>query len=170
VNVADTVYCWLLRLYPASYRDEFGDEMTSVFRAAQTELTLARASKLSFYRREFFGILSGALRAHFDSLFGPDVPFRRFYMQSQFRFPRSTVFLMCVILAGVMLAIEKAKIVVQMKEGLPLETVAVWHPLFWLYPFAVVLAVVGAVWGILFALHRTGMHRLDRMRAWPDQK
>jgi hypothetical protein len=34
----------------------------------------------------------------------------------------------------------------------------------------VVLAVVGAVWGILFALHRTGMHRLDRMRAWPDQK
>jgi hypothetical protein len=160
----------LLRLYPASYRDEFGDEMASVFRAAQSEIPLAAASKLSFYRREFVGILSGALRAHLDSLFGPTVPFRRFYMQPQFRFPRSTVFLMCVILAGVIMAIEKAKIVVQMKEGLPVETVAVWHPLFWFYPFAVVLAVVGAVWGILFALRRTGMHRLDRMRVWPDQQ
>jgi hypothetical protein len=165
-----TVYCWLLYLYPESYRHEFVEEMTRVFREAQSDVPQSLPAKLSFYRREFCGILSGALRAHFDSLFGPDVPFRRFYMQSQFRFPRSTVFLMCVILAGVMLAIEKAKIVVQMKEGLPLETVAVWHPLFWLYPFAVVLAVVGAVWGILFALHRTGMHRLDRMRAWPDQK
>jgi hypothetical protein len=168
--VAHMVYCWLLRLYPVSYRDEFGDEMTSVFHAAQSEATLAAASKLSFYRREFFGILSGALRAHFDSLFGPTVPFRRFYMQPQFRFPRSTVFLMCVILAGVILAIQKAKIVVQMKEGLPLDTVAAWHPLFWLYPFAMVLAVVGAIWGILFALRRTGMHRLDRMRVWPDQQ
>ena len=91
-------------------------------------------------------------------------------MQPQFRFPRSTVFLMLVILAGVMLAIEKAKMVVQMKQGLPLDTVAVWHPLFWLYPFAVVLAIVGLVWGILFALRRTGMHRLDRIRAWPDQQ
>jgi hypothetical protein len=170
MNVAYTVYCWLLRLYPASYRDEFGDEMTSVFCAAQSEIPLAAASKLSFYRREFFGMLSGALRAHLDSVFGPTVPFRRFYMQPQFRFPRSTVFLMLVILAGVMLAIEKAKIVVQMKEGLPLETVAVWHPLFWLYPFAVVLAVVGPVRGILFALRRTGMHRLDRIRVWPDQQ
>ena len=165
-----TVYCFLLSLYPRSYRDEFGEEMTCVFREAQSDVPQSLAAKLSFYRREFCGILSGALRAHFDSLFGPTVPFRRFYMQPQFRFPRSTVFLMLVILAGVMLAIEKAKIVVQMNEGLPLETVAVWHPLFWLYPFAVVLAVVGAVWGILFALHRTGMHRLDRMRAWPDQK
>jgi len=170
VNVAHTVYCWLLRLYPASYRDEFGDEMTSVFRAAQGEIPLAAASKLSFYRREFVGILSGALQAHFDCLFGPTVPFRRFYMQPQFRFPRSTVFLMLVILAGVMLAIEKAKIVVQMKEGLPLDTVAVWHPLFWLYPLAVVLAIVGLVWGILFALRRTGVHRLGRIRAWPDQQ
>jgi hypothetical protein len=66
--VAHTVYCWLLRLYPASYRDEFGDEMASVFRAAQSEIPLAAASKLSFYRREFVGILSGALRAHLDSL------------------------------------------------------------------------------------------------------
>jgi hypothetical protein len=81
VNVAYTVYCWLLRLYPASYRHEFGDEMISVFHAAQSEVPLAAASRLRFYRREFSGILSGALRAHCDSLFAPTIPFRRFYMQ-----------------------------------------------------------------------------------------
>jgi hypothetical protein len=56
-----TVY--LLCLYPGSYRDEFGAEMTSVFRDARSTLPPALAAKLSFYRREFCGLLSGALRA-----------------------------------------------------------------------------------------------------------
>ena len=33
-----TVYCWLLRLYPESHRDEFGEEMTVVFRDARSTL------------------------------------------------------------------------------------------------------------------------------------
>ena len=91
-------------------------------------------------------------------------------MHPEFRFPRSTVFLMWVILAGVVLAIEKAKAVVAMNEGLRLETVAIWHPLFWLSPLAVVLAIVGAIWGILFALRRTGMHRLANVQTPPEQR
>ena len=91
-------------------------------------------------------------------------------MRPEFRFPRSTVFLMWVILAGVVLAIQKAKAVVAMNEGLRLETVAIWHPLFWLSPLAVVLAIVFAVWGILFALRRTGMHRLANVQTPPDQR
>src|SRR6516162_10024983 len=98
-----TVYRWLLCLYPRSYRREFGDEMTSVFHDARIKLPPALTAKISFYHREFCGLLSGALLAHFDDVFGPAFP--RFYMQRQFRFPRSTVFLMCVILAGVVLAI-----------------------------------------------------------------
>jgi hypothetical protein len=33
-----------------------------------------------------------------------------------------------------------------------------------------VLAAVGTVWGILFALHRTGMQRLDNVQTWPEQQ
>ena len=159
--MTSSLYCWLLFLYPRSYRHEFGEEMASVFRQARSGLPPALLSKVSFYRREFCGLLSGSLRVHFDRLFGPAIPSWRFDMQPQFRFPRSTVFLMWVILAGVVLAIQKAKLVVNMKQGLPPGTVPVLGSLlFWLYPLAVVLAVAGAVWGILFALRRTGVHRL----------
>src|SRR6266403_297698 len=99
----------MLCLYPGSYRGEFAEEMTSVFRDACCALPPALAAKISFYRREFCGLLSGALCAHIGRLFGPALPFRRFSMQRQFRFPRSTVFLMCVILVGLVLAIHKAQ-------------------------------------------------------------
>ena len=162
--MALTVYCWLLCLYPGSCRHEFGEEMTCVFRDARSDLPPALVAKISFYRREFCGVLSSAVWAHFDRLFGPANPFPRFYMQPQFRFPRSTVFLMWVILAGVLLAIEKAKII-QVKYG-PQEVMAVWNSLPWflfLFP-ALACVAVAAVWGLLFALRRTGMHRLDSVR------
>ena len=56
--MALTVYCWLLFLYPGSYRDELGKEMTSVFRDARNTLPPALAAKIRFYRREFCGLLS----------------------------------------------------------------------------------------------------------------
>lgn len=168
--MALTAYCWLLWLYPRSYRHEFGEEMRFVFRNARSDLPQALAAKISFYRREFCGLLSGALSAHLDRLFGPTIPFRRFDMQPQFRFPRSTVFLMWVILAGVLLTIEKAK-AIQVKYG-PEEVMAVWNSLPWflfLFP-ALACAAVVAVWGVLFALRRTGMHRLDGVGTWPEQR
>ena len=167
------LYQGLLHLYPAAYRQEFGAEMQGVFLQSQAERGLQPLLKRSkFCARELSGLLSGAAQAHLVSALGMDnwLRLRRFNMRPQFRFPGSTVFLMCVILAGVVLAIEKAKTIVQMQEGLPPRTVAAWHPLFWLYPFALALAVAGAVWGILFALRRTGMHRLDRAQTWPGQK
>lgn len=162
--MALTVYRWLLCLYPASCRHEFGEEMTSVFHEARNALPPALPAKMGFYQREFCGLLSGALRARFECLFGPAIPFRRLDMRPQFRFPRSTVFLMCVILAGVLLAIEKAE-TIQVKYG-PQDVMAVWNSLPWfLFAFpALACASVAAVWGLLFALRRTGMHRLDGMR------
>ena len=112
-----TFYRWMLCLYPGSYRGEFADEMTSVFLAAQSTLPPALAAKISFYRREFCGLLSGAVRAHFDRLFGPAIPFRRFDMQPQFRFPRSTVLLMLVIFAGTVLTIAKASSIAGARPG-----------------------------------------------------
>jgi len=93
-------------------------------------------------------------------------------MRPGFRFPRSTVVLMCVILAGVGLAIDKAKTVVEMKSGLPHSTLAVWDAMFSsiLFALLLVVAAVGTVWGILFALHRTGMQRLDNVQTWPEHE
>jgi len=166
--VALTVYGWLLCLYPVSYRREFGEEMTSIFREARSDLPPTLTPKISFYRREFCGLLSGALYAHFDRLFGPAIPFRRIDMQPQFRFPRSTVFLMCVILAGVVVAINKAVDVVQLKQGLPRVSNQSWEPMVGalLLTLAIIVAAVAAVWGALFATRRTGMHRLEGVQTW----
>jgi len=153
-----TVYRWMLCLYPWSYRDEFGEEMTSVFHEARSALPSALAAKISFYRREFCGLLSGALCAHFDRRFGPAIPFPRFDMQPQFRFPRSTVFLMLVIFAGVVLTIAKASSVAGDTLGLA------WRSLASVLVFVLLstCSVAAVVWGILHIRRRSGVHRLDR--------
>jgi len=148
--------------------------MTAVFVQARRDAQGAPfATRTFFYFREISGLLSGALRGHLRRVVGFNdwIPSRRFDMHPQFRFPRSTVFLMCVILAGVVTAIDKAKTVVRMKEGLPPGTTAVWDPMLWslLFALALVLIAVAAVWGILFALRRSGMHRLDGIQTWPER-
>ncbi len=157
-----TVYCWLLCLYPGSYRDEFGAEMTSVFHHAKSDLPPALAAKISFYQREFCGLLAGALCAHLHGLFGPPISFRRFDMQAQFRFPRSTVFLMLVIMAGVMLTIAKASSVAGGTLG------SAWSALLSLLIWMLLSMSTAAalVWGILHTLRRSGVHRLDNVQSW----
>ena len=160
--VALTVYCWLLCLYPGSYRDEFAEEMTSVFREARSQLPPTLSAKISFYRREFCGLLSGALCAQFNRLFGTAVPFRRFDMQPQFRFPRSTVFLMVVIFAGVVLTIAKASSIAGDTVG------SVWPSLISVLGFMLLTMCTAAavVWGILHSLRRSGVHRLENVEGW----
>jgi hypothetical protein len=154
-----TVYCWLLWLYPRSYRDEFGQEMTCVFREARSDLPKLLAAKISFSRREFCGLLSGALRIRFDHLFGPAIPFGRFHMQPQFRFPRSTVFLMIVIFAGVLLTIRMASRVAGDTVGL------VWPSMVSVLVLLVLTmgSAAAVVWGILHTLRRSGVHRLENI-------
>ena len=157
--MALTVYHWLLCLYPGSYRHEFGKEMTFVFREARSELSPRLNAKIMFYRREFCGLLSGALCAHFDRLFGPGISFPRFYMQPQFRFPRSTVFLMIVVFAGVVLTIAKASSV----AGDTLESAfrTLVSALFFVPLITCTVAAVG--WGILHIRRRSGVHRLQNV-------
>ena len=154
-----TVFCWLLCLYPASYRDEFSEEMRFVFRNARGALPRAPVANINFYIREFCGLLSGALRAHLDRLFGPVIPFRRFYMQPQFRFPRTTVFLMLVIFAGVVLTIRLASSVAGDKVG------SVWPSLISILVLMVLTMSITAaiVCGILHTLRRSGVHRLENL-------
>lgn len=155
-----TVYWCLLRLYPGSYRHEFGEEMTSVFREARSQTQPALAAKISFYQREFCGLLSGALRTHFDRLFRPVVPFRRPPMRPHFRFPRSTMFQMLVIFAGVVLAIAEASRVAGDTSGLAWRTLV--SALFFILLTTCTAAAI--VWGILHSLRRSGVHRLENMQ------
>lgn len=81
-------------------------------------------------------------------------------MQPQFRFPRSTVFLMLVIFAGTVLTISKAASVA---GGL-----AVWPSLVSVLVFLLLTMCKAAVivWGILHTLRRSGAHRLEKVQSW----
>lgn len=151
----------LLCLYPADFRREYHEEMTSVFRQAyDVSKTSNLLAHVSFCSRESAGLLLGALRERAHSIFGFNewIPSRRFDMRLEFRFPRSTVFLMVLIFAGVVLTISKAS-GIELKYG---SSSAVWPSLVLTLATVVSLALASAVfiWGILFALQRTGVHRL----------
>jgi hypothetical protein len=165
-----TLYRALLYLYPSAHRCEYGEEMMAVFLAVQAETwKKGRLARCLFCVRELQGLLAGALREHFQMttcsrrlspLFS-----RRLTMRSEFRFPKTTVTLMTLILAGVLLAIEKAKAI---QSAVPYSNphVGPIPPVeFTLWPLLIVVfagaCTAGAMgWAILFALHRSGVHRL----------
>ena len=158
--MALTVYCWLLCLYPGSYRCEFGEEMTAVFREALNELPPALVAKISFYGREFSGLLSGALRAQIDRLFDPAMSSGRFDMRPHARFHPSTVLLMLVMFALVVLGMATAIGV----AGGTLE--AVWPSLGAVVAFLLlsICAAAAVVLGFLHMLRRSGVHRLENVQ------
>lgn len=168
------LYRCLLRLYPAAYRREFGEEMTSVYHQVHDDI---RSKNLitgaSFCAREIPGLVAGALHEHFRSITGSYdwIPLRRFDMRPEFRFPRSTVFLMLVSLAGVVLSLEKARSV-QVKYGAGATLMSVWPALPWALVLMLLIlsATVAITWGILFALQRTGVHRLANLQPWSEQR
>ncbi len=157
------LYRSLLYFYPPAYRRDFGDEMASVFLQVQREHAGSTiVSRAALWAHEVSGLIAGALQAHLCSLFGinDSSPFGRFNMRPQFRFPRSTVFLMCVILAAVAFAIEKAQHIQATLTGMPTREQTI-VPL--LVTFGLVYAAAAAVWALLFALNRSGTHRLSRL-------
>ena len=166
-----SLYRCLLRLYPAAYRHEYGDEMAEVFREVNREIwgkgLLPRAV---FILREFAGLVHGALQEHSRVITGSHLlfPSRRFTMRSEFRFPKATPILMAVILAGVILTIERATAI---QDSLPyanpkLPPIHAEHFTFFpamavIFLSAYAAAVIG--WVVLFALRRSGVHRLSEM-------
>src|SRR6266576_6555723 len=108
-----SLYHSLLYLYPPAHRHEYGEEMITVFREVQTE-TARRGmlARVLFWLRELQGLLAGALCEHLRTITGSHYPSpifsRRLSMRSEFRFPKATVTLMTIILAAVVMAIEKA--------------------------------------------------------------
>jgi hypothetical protein len=158
------LYEGFLRLYPRPYRQQFGNEMVAVFREADADVHAKGSSATArFYLREIGGLFRGALVEHTHHILGPHVLFplspRRFTMRSEFRFPKTTAILMSIIFAGVILAMEKAN-TIQVKYAAGADSI--WPSLPWFLGLTLLFtcATVVVIWGILFALGRTGVQRL----------
>jgi hypothetical protein len=167
------LYRRLLALYPAAYREQFTEEMVAVFSDIYAEaVTQEMRARALLYLREALGLLAGALHEHARALgagIWMDVSPRRFSMRNEFRFPKTTAVLMTIILAGVIMAIRKGEAI---EASLPhvSQPIAPIHsaPSYLLpgvvagFLFFYAAGLIG--WAILFALRRSGVHRLDEMR------
>jgi len=91
-------------------------------------------------------------------------------MTRSFRFPRSTIFLMVVIFAGVIIAIDRARDI-QLGQAAGTVDIADWL-IFQVFVLALALmGVAGAIgFAILLALRRDGVHRLSKAQTWPGQR
>ena len=95
-------------------------------------------------------------------------------MHAEFRFPRATLILMALILAGTVLAIEKAQAI---SASLPHinppvgpiqpERLTFLRPVLLMFAAAYATGLIG--WAILFALKRSGMHRLSQVEGSPGR-
>jgi hypothetical protein len=166
------LYQKLLYLYPRQYRQQFAEEMTAVFRDVDADARRGGSmATAKFYVREAGGVLGGAMtervRQRFGSYPSPIFP-RRFTMRPGFRFPKSTSFLMTVILAGIVLAIDKAEAI---RNALPANIQPagpMWDPhvnilTTMALTFLLVDFAAAAAWVVLFTLRRSGVHRLAEM-------
>ena len=87
-------------------------------------------------------------------------------MRSEFRFPKATAPLMAIILALIVVAIEKAKAIQASLPHTNPHVGPIQPAQFTLFStLVVVLAITCAAgllgWAILFALRRSGLHRLS---------
>ena len=168
------LYRLMLRLYPPAHRAKFGEEMMAVLQQGSTDTSHEPlAARFWFAIRETSGLLRGALQEHAQAILGTHAwdsfPNRRFTMHSGFRFPRATPWLMAVILAAVVLAIEKATAIRASVPAInpPVGPIRPEHFTFLpavllIFAAAYALGVLG--WAILFVLHRSGTHRLDAVQ------
>jgi hypothetical protein len=165
------VYRQLLRLYPAEHRDLFGEEMLAVLVEERDEKTQRkRLSRARLVLRETSGLLMGALRARYRGLtqIHNELSFvtGRFAMRNGFRFPITTIVFMMLILGCVIWAIQKgeniAASVPAVNPPLPIHIQPVHSTLIGALPlfFAFFYAAGLIGWAILFALRRSGVHRL----------
>jgi hypothetical protein len=170
-----SLYEHLLRLYPGPYRQQFADEMLSVFNQLQCENSIhPRLRRGIFYVREIAGVLRGAAGERYRSLRGEDLGLFEggFMMRDGFRFPKATAVLMTLILAGIVVAIQKGEAI---QASLPASNPQIGpiQPVHSVMLSSIVSSLLifyaaGSIgWIILLALRKFRIHRLDEI---PSQK
>jgi hypothetical protein len=169
-----TVYRRLLRLYPATYREHFGEEMLDVFHAASADAqTKTLTAQILFCAREFAGVVRGAASEHLHNLIGTELCNwrRRFTMRDGFRFPKTTAVLMMFILAGVMIAIKRGYDIATSLPHVNPQIPPIQSMPSSLLPvvlFLIFFYAAGFIgWLVLYAMRRSGVHRLDEMGGQP---
>jgi len=173
-----TVYRSLLRLYPAEYRRVFGEEMLAVLSEECDQLASRRSlARVRLFLREAGGLIGGAVREQLRGFLQieQELSFTtgRFAMRNGFRFPISTIIFMALILGCVLTAIKKgqdiASSVPNVNPPLPIHIQPVHSillggmPLF--FGFFYAAGLIG--WAILYALRRSGVHRLADVSTAP---
>jgi Na+-transporting NADH:ubiquinone oxidoreductase subunit NqrB len=88
-------------------------------------------------------------------------------MHRDFRFPRWTILLMLAIMFGMFVAIEKARdIQVRYSASSDLPVL----PAVFVTVFALMFVIAAAAYLVVFALKRSGVHRLSNVHPWPGRK
>ena len=157
-----TLYRFLLSFYPSAHSVDYREEMTAVFAEARAEMWEEKwLVRQRFYWREAAGLVRGAVREYLR-----EIPTGRFEMRNGFRFPKATAILMALILGGVVLAIRMGEAIAMSLPNVnpaigPIQP-APHSPLLpgILETMVVVYAIGTAGWAVLFALRRSGVHRL----------
>jgi hypothetical protein len=158
------LYNFLLLLYPCAHRQEFAEEMLSVFREVHRDCTsLGFKARVRFSLREIAGLLAGAFREHTkvhkENLRGGAM--------RMFRFPRWTVTLLVlallVVLAGInILATQTLSLLTAISPR--------WAFLQLLLAAALFVCVLGVIVFVLrAALGRTCIQRWAVAKTWPAQ-
>jgi len=169
-----TVYRQLLHLYPAEYREDFADEMMSVLAEVRDQNANRKIiARIRILLRESAGLVTGALRERFSAFIEmqAELSIGRFTMRNGFRFPKSTIIFMALILAGLVMAIQRGEQIaasphVNQQIG-PIQAVhsTLLPPIVLFLAVFYVLGFVG--WAIVFALRRSGVHRLADVSGQP---
>ena len=160
------LYRRLLRLYPSEYFREYADEMSAVFHEAH-EAARRQSIKVRalFWMRELSGVVAGAGRAQF--LQSDWYLFRRLKMRSEFRFPRTAIVLMSVVLGVVVIAIKTLRGIAVSYPGhvelrfsfSPLAALLVGGLLTISIHESIGYAVIKALRWVIKALRRTGLRK-----------
>jgi hypothetical protein len=169
-----TLSRYLLYLYPAAHRKEFGEEMSEVLRERRNDIGKRGAvARWIWNSREIGGLLRGAAQERVRAMTGlyswEEFPIRRIRMRTEFRFPKATPVLMTLILVAVLMAIEKARAIQLSVPPSSQQVGPIQSANFTVVPsFALWLVIgcaVGAIaWAIAYALRKSGVQRLEELK------